>query len=192
MYCNCPKGADTVNNNDKKHKKPIIFYYLAALAVLLLLNAIVFPQYLNNTFTEVDYSTFQSMVRSHSVTQAVVENNAVRFIAVDKDGNRSNYKTNIVTNSELSALLDENGVRYGQDLPEEMSPLLSVLLSWILPIGMMIFFGRMLSRRIGGMNTMSFGKSGAKIYAEDETGKTFADVAGADEERRSWRRSLTS
>ncbi len=181
MYCNCPKGADTVNNNDKKHKKPIIFYYLAALAVLLLLNAIVFPQYLNNTFTEVDYSTFQSMVRSHSVTQAVVENNAVRFIAVDKDGNRSNYKTNIVTNSELSALLDENGVRYGQDLPEEMSPLLSVLLSWILPIGMMIFFGRMLSRRIGGMNTMSFGKSGAKIYAEDETGKTFADVAGEDE-----------
>ncbi|MCH5188231.1 MAG: ATP-dependent zinc metalloprotease FtsH [Oscillospiraceae bacterium] len=170
-----------MNTNGKKPKKPLIFYYLIAAAVLLLLNLTIVPQYMGRQFKEVDYGTFLSMVDGGSVKQAVVENNTVRFIAEDENGNNINYKANIVSNSDLSNRLYEAGVRYGQDVPEEMNPMLALLLSWILPLAVLLIVGRMISRRMGGMNTMSFGKSGAKIYAEDQTGKTFADVAGEDE-----------
>ncbi|MGN1097494.1 MAG: ATP-dependent zinc metalloprotease FtsH [Clostridia bacterium] len=175
-----------MNNSPKKPKKPLIFYYLIALGVLMLLNAIVFPQYLNNNFQEVDYGTFLQMVDSGQVTQAVVEENTVRFIATDSDGINHNYKTNIVNNSDLSNRLYDAGVRYGQDVPKEINPLLSFLISWIVPLAFFVIIGQLLSRRMGG-NAMSFGKSGAKIYAENETGKTFADVAGEDEAKEALR-----
>lgn len=170
-----------MNTSGKKPKKPLIFYYLIAMGVLLLLNAIVFPQYLSNQFMEIDYGSFLQMVDSGYVKQAVVDDNEVRFIAEDENGTAHNYKTNIVSNSDLSNRLYEAGVKYGQDVPKELNPIVSVLLSWILPLVILIFIGQMLSKKMGGMNAMSFGKSGAKIYAEDETGKTFADVAGEDE-----------
>ncbi len=170
-----------MNNKPKKPKKPIVFYYLIALAVLMVLNALVFPQYLSSSLEEVDYGTFLKMVDEGKVISAVVETDQVRFEAVDDDGRKHIYQSNIVANTELSDRLYNAGVKYGQDLPKEINPIFSFILSWILPIVMLVFIGQLLSRRMGGMNAMSFGKSGAKIYAENETGKTFADVAGEDE-----------
>ncbi len=167
--------------NSKTPKKPIIFYYLIAMAVLMILNTLVFPHYLDNQFSEIDYGSFLKMVDSGQVSQAVVDDSEVRFVAEGSDGVKRNYKTNIVSNSDLSNKLYEAGVSYAQDLPKEINPILSIIISWVLPIIIFIFIGQMLSRKMGGMNAMSFGKSGAKIYAEDETGKTFADVAGEDE-----------
>ena len=170
-----------MNNKPKKPKKPIVFYYLIALAVLMVLNALVFPQYMSSSLEEVDYGTFLQMVDEGKVISAVVETDQVRFEAVDDDGRKHIYQSNIVANTELSDRLYNAGVKYGQDLPKEINPIFSFILSWILPIVMLVFIGQLLSRRMGGMNAMSFGKSGAKIYAENETGKTFADVAGEDE-----------
>ncbi len=169
------------NNKSKKPKKPIIFYYLIALAVLMVLNAVVFPQYLKSGIEEVDYGTFLKWVDEGKVTKAQVDADTVRFEARDGDGPVRVYQSNIVANNELSEKLYDAGVKYSQDLPKEINPILSFVISWILPLVMLVFIGQLLSRRMGGMNAMSFGKSGAKIYAENETGKTFADVAGEDE-----------
>ena len=170
-----------MNNRSKKPKKPIIFYYLIALGVLMLLNALVFPQYLNSNIEEVNYSSFIQMLEDGSVTSAKVGEEQVQFVTVDDNGNKHNYKTNRVEHPELVNLMIEKNVEFTQDLPREINPFFSFIISWILPIIMLVFIGQLLSRRMGGMNTMSFGKSGAKIYAESETGKTFADVAGEDE-----------
>ena len=170
-----------MNNRSKKPKKPIIFYYLIALGVLMLLNALVFPQYLNSNIEEVNYSSFIQMLEDGNVTSAKVGEEQVQFVTVDDDGNKHNYKTNRVEHPELVNLMIEKNVEFTQDLPREINPFFSFIISWILPIIMLVFIGQLLSRRMGGMNTMSFGKSGAKIYAESETGKTFADVAGEDE-----------
>ncbi len=171
-----------MNTSGKKPKKSLIFYYLIAIIVILLLNYAVFPHLMKNQFTEINYNEFLQMVDGGLVKQAVMDDTEVRFIAEDENGEVHNYKTNIVVNSDLSDRLYKAGVIYGQDVPEELNPFISFILSWIFPIAIFIFLGQFLSRKMGGgMNAMSFGKSGAKIYAEDETGKTFADVAGEDE-----------
>ncbi len=179
-----------MNNQKKpnKNRKPIIFYYLIALAVLMVLNAIVFPQYMGDTFEKVGYSEFWQMLEDGKVTKAVVDSTQVKFEAQDENGTNHYYKANIVTNSDLLNKLTEEGVKdFSQDVPKEINPVISFLLSWILPLGMLLLIGQLLSRKMGGMNAMSFGKSGAKIYAENETGKTFADVAGEDEAKEALR-----
>ena len=153
----------------------------------MLLNAIVFPQYLNSNIEEVNYSSFIQMLEEGNVTSAKVGEEQVQFVAVDDDGHKHNYKTNRVEHPELVNLMIEKNVEFTQDLPREINPIFSFVISWILPIIMLVFIGQLLSRRMGGMNTMSFGKSGAKIYAESETGKTFADVAGEDEAKEALR-----
>ena len=134
------------------------------------------------------YNTFLEMVDEGIVTQVEMEeeNNRILFVT-EEDGRTRYYKTGIFPDEGLRERLEEADVEFGADIPTQNSPLLSFLLTWILP--MIIFFGagqllfRMMQKRGGNMpgNAMSFGKSNAKIYAETETGKTFADVAGQDE-----------
>ena len=162
---------------DKPNKKPLYYYYVIAILVVMLLNALLFPSILQSGVKQVGYNTFLEMEE---------ENDRILFVT-EEDGRTRYYKTGIFPDEGLRERLEEADVEFGADIPTQNSPLLSFLLTWILP--MIIFFGagqllfRMMQKRGGNMpgNAMSFGKSNAKIYAETETGKTFADVAGQDE-----------
>ena len=173
---------------DKPNKKPLYYYYVIAILVVMLLNALLFSSILQSGVKQVGYNTFLEMVDEGIVTQVEMEeeNNRILFVT-EEDGRTRYYKTGIFPDEGLRERLEEADVEFGADIPTQNSPLLSFLLTWILP--MIIFFGagqllfRMMQKRGGNMpgNAMSFGKSNAKIYAETETGKTFADVAGQDE-----------
>lgn len=173
---------------DKPNKKPLYYYYVIAILVVMLLNALLFPSILHSGVKQVGYNTFLEMVDEGIVTQVEMEEENDRILFVtEEDGRTRYYKTGIFPDEGLRERLEEADVEFGADIPTQNSPLLSFLLTWILP--MIIFFGagqllfRMMQKRGGNMpgNAMSFGKSNAKIYAETETGKTFADVAGQDE-----------
>ncbi len=168
----------------KTPKKPLIYYACIALVVLIFLNALVFPMF-STQITEVDYSTFLTQVQNHQVTKAEVSDTQIAFIVPDENGRDNYYVTGRMEDPDLTQTLFDAGVEFGKVIPQESSPLLSFLLSWILPT--LIFFGigvllmRSLQKKAGGQNAMTFGKSNAKIYVSAQTGKTFADVAGQDE-----------
>ena len=171
----------------KNPNRPLIVYYIIALVVVMLLNALLFPQIERYSVKQVDYSEFLSMLDDGKVKSVEINDTQIAFTPVEQiqDGKATYYTTNRVTaDDKLVERLLAAGVEFGQVVPEEMSPIISFLVSWVLPL--VIFYGlgsfmfRKMSQRMGG-NTMSFGKSNAKIYVEAQTGKTFDDVAGEDE-----------
>ena len=177
-----------------KHKprRNIAFYYVIALLVLILLNALLFPSMLQRQVTEVGYNDFLNMVDNGQVQEVAYEsdNEQIIFIATDSSGQEQIYKTGIFPDIDLvNRLLDaEPEIKFSNEIPTQNSPLLSFFLTWILPMVLIfgigsLFYSYMIKKMTNGngMPSMSFGKSGAKIYAETETGKTFADVAGQDE-----------
>ena len=177
-----------------KHKprRNIAFYYVIALLVLILLNALLFPSMLQRQVTEVGYNDFLNMVDNGQVQEVAYEsdNEQIIFIATDSSGQEQIYKTGIFPDIDLvNRLLDaEPEIKFTNEIPTQNSPLLSFFLTWILPMVLIfgigsLFYSYMIKKMTNGngMPSMSFGKSGAKIYAETETGKTFADVAGQDE-----------
>ena len=177
-----------------KHKprRNIAFYYVIALLVLILLNALLFPSMLQRQVTEVGYNDFLNMVDNGQVQEVAYEsdNEQIIFIATDSSGQEQIYKTGIFPDIDLvNRLLDaEPEIKFSNEIPTQNSPLLSFFLTWILPMVLIfgigsLFYSSMIKKMTNGngMLSMSFGKSGAKIYAETETGKTFADVAGQDE-----------
>ena len=171
---------------NKTPKKPFIYYYLIALLVIFLLNVFLFPNMLAYRVTEVGYSDFLSMVSGGSVRRVAREDDMIVFTAVDESGKEAIYKTGLWPDENLTErLLSAGNVTFAAEIPTQASPLMSFLISWIAPVFFFVLIGQLLGRymqkRMGGMNAMSFGKSGAKIYAEDQTGVTFADVAGEDE-----------
>ena len=175
----------------KPPKKPIIFYYLLALVALLLLNAFLFPSLTRGTIKEVNYSEFLQMLRDGQVQEVQVEQDVILF--VDNAERPQIYETGRMEDPELVDRLEEAksqyGLEYGQVVVEEMSPLMSFLLTWVLPIGVMVLLGQLLTRLMlkkmgtGGVGgpAMTFGKSNAKVYVPSTTGIKFADVAGEDE-----------
>ena len=171
----------------KNPNRPLIVYYIIALVVVMLLNALLFPQIERYSVKQVDYSEFLSMLEDGKVKSVEINDTQIAFTPVEQiqDGKATYYTTNRVTaDDKLVERLLAAGVEFGQVVPEEMSPIISFLVTWVLPL--VIFYGlgsfmfRKMSQRMGG-NTMSFGKSNAKIYVEAQTGKTFDDVAGEDE-----------
>ena len=178
--------------DNKKPRRSIIYYYVITLLVLILLNALLFPSLLQRQVTEVGYNQFLDMVENGQVEQIAYEseNEQIVFIATDENGNEMVYKTGIFPDLNLVDRLEEapNNITYTNEIPTQNSPLLSFFLTWILPMVLIfgigsLFYSYMINKMTNGngMPSMSFGKSGAKIYAETETGKTFADVAGQDE-----------
>lgn len=167
-------------------KRPLIFYYAVTLLVLMLLNWLLVPMIAQRQVVEVGYDEFISMLDAGKV-QTVAYNqpeSQIVFEATGENGKTGIYKTGIFPDPELYDRLDEANVKFAAEIPTQTSPLLSILLSYALPIILIVVFGQWLSKKMMksmGGNAMSFGKSGAKIYAETETGKTFADVAGQDE-----------
>lgn len=170
----------------KTPKKPLIFYYFVAMMALMLLNALVFPHLLRGQITEVDYGTFLSRVESGSVSRVEVEENQIAFIAKDDNGKDAVYITGRMDDPGLvERLYEKGGIVFSEVIPQQNSPLLNFILTWILPVVFFVLIGQLLMRfmqkRMGGMNAMQFGKSNAKVYVQAQTGKTFDDVAGEDE-----------
>ncbi len=169
-------------------KKPLIYYCTVALVVLLLLNIFVFPLIFENQVAEVGYNDFLAMVDAGEVEEVARDDSAktITFTArTGKDGRLRYYQTGIWPDDTLLTRLESANVKFASSIPTQASPLLTILISWVLPILIFSFIGKLIMGRMtnGGAigNAMSFGKANAKIYVEAQTGKTFADVAGEDE-----------
>ncbi|WP_370867180.1 ATP-dependent zinc metalloprotease FtsH [Anaerotruncus sp. DFI.9.16] len=170
-------------------KKPLLYYVVMVMLVMMLLNIFVFPLLLQPRVTEVDYGTFMSDVEAGKVTEANLDDGYVYYaIPNEKNPKQTDlYMTGQMPNDTgLVDRLYEKGVKFSNIVPEKASPLMSFLLTWILPLAVFAligqFFMRSMQKRMGGGgNAMTFGKSNAKIYVQAQTGKTFKDVAGEDE-----------
>ena len=174
------------NKGQKSPKRPLIFYYAVTLIVLMLLNWLFFPSLLSRQVTEVGYDELVSMVDDGKVETVSYDSqdHEIVFEAKDDTGTTALYKTGIFPDDALVDRLLKGNVKFAAEIPTQASPLVSMLVSYIVPIVLIIAVGQWLQKKMMknmGGNMMSFGKSGAKIYAENETGKTFADVAGQDE-----------
>ena len=175
---------------DEEPKKPSrkswLYYYFVVLIITMLLNTFVFPFFFGRQVHEVTYDEFLTMVDQGQVEWVVMGDHQINFGGQDEKGREGLYKTGLWPDDGLTDRLTGAGVAFRQEIPTQASPILSIFTSWIMPILMFVVIGQLLSRmmmkRMGGMgNAMTFGKSNAKIYAETETGKTFADVAGQEE-----------
>ena len=172
-------------NEVKKPKKPLIFYYSIALAILLLFNLIAVPWFAERQIKEVDYGTFMTMTEEKNIGQVDVQKNQIVF--TDKE-NSLIYKTGVMDDPGLIERLHNSDAVFSSEIIEETSPLLSFLLTWILPIVIFFVLGQIMTRQLmkkagGGQNSMMFnmGKSNAKVYVKSSNGIKFSDVAGEDE-----------
>ena len=169
----------------KNPKKPLIYYYLIVLAVLLVMNCLLTPLLLQSNVKSVDYGAFVTALSEGKIAQVELQDQSIAYTSSDPN-DHTVYTTTQVGDLKLVDRLLEAGVKFDKVYPKEMNPILSFLLTWVLPIVVFVVIGQLLSRAMmkkmgGGPGAMSFGKSNAKIYVAAETGKTFADVAGQDE-----------
>lgn len=169
---------------EKSPKKPLIYYYALVLLALMLLNMFVFPSVMQRE-TEVDYSTFLQQLDAGEIQEVQVDDNQIVYIAKDQEGKDAVYITGRMDDPDLTSRLEGKGVTFSREIPRENSPLTNFLMTWVLPMLLMVLLGQMMvksmQKRMGGANAMTFGKSNAKIYVKAQTGKTFRDVAGQDE-----------
>ena len=177
-------------NEVKRPQKPLIYYYGIILLILLLFNLLALPRITQRQVVEVDYGTFMSMTESGEVGRAEIQEQENRILFTNKE-ETTVYKTAMVEDPDLTERLHDAGVPfYGQEIQQE-SPILSFLLTWILPLVVFIAIGQFMSKKLmdraGGANAMSFGfgKSNAKIYVKSSEGIKFSDVAGEDEAKES-------
>ena len=172
----------------KSPKKPLIFYYGVVLAVLLVFNMIISPLLLERQVTEVDYGTFMRMIDDKDIGEVQMDDSEILFS--NKAGDAV-YKTVALQDSTLVQRLYEAGAKFSGTVEKTMSPLLSLLLTGVLPLLVFVALGQFLSRKLieqaGGKNAMSFGmgKSNAKVYVQSSQGIHFSDVAGEDEAKES-------
>ena len=168
----------------KPPRKPLFYYYGIALVVLLLINFLLVPLVARHAVQEVDYGTFMTMTENKEIGKVEVEDNQIIF--TNKDGSKI-YKTGPMNDPELTQRLYDAGAEFTRDIVEQTSPLLSVVLTWVLPIVLFIAVGQLMAKKLtdraGGPGSMMFGagKSNAKIYVQSSQGIRFADVAGEDE-----------
>ena len=172
-------------NNTPKPKKTFIFYYMIVMIIVMILNVCLIPWMAEKSVMEVSYSQFLDMVDAGQVTEVQQSTEQITFYATGENGRAGIYKTGPWQDDMLTERLRKAGVEFGEPIVQRPSIFLSILMTWIVPIVMFVVIGQLMGRaiqkRMGGTNAMTFGKSNAKIYAESETGKTFADVAGQEE-----------
>lgn len=172
-------------NEIKKEKKPFIYYYGIVLVMLILFNLIAMPYIAERQIKEVDYGTFMTMTEQGEIEKVEIQDNRILFI----DKSEENiYKTGLIDDPGLVERLHNSGVAFASEIVEEASPIMSFLLSWILPIIIFFGIGQLISRKLMkktgvGNNSMMFnlGKSNAKVYVKSSNGIKFSDVAGEDE-----------
>lgn len=184
-------GLKDDNNSGNKKNKSFMYYYGIVLILMVIFNALTVPWIQSKSMTEVPYSTFLEMVDQGKVQAVAKTETEIQFKSdtgkKDWEGKPvlQVYKTGPWPDDTLMERLVSHNVQFEKAIVVQMSPMISFLLTWIIPILIFVFLGNFLSKqlqkRMGGGNAMSFGKSNAKIYAESETGKTFQDVAGQEE-----------
>ena len=170
-------------NEIKKPKKPLIFYYGIVMLALLLVNLFIMPWMARRQIQEVDYGTFMTMTENGELGEVEIESNQILF--TDKDMTQI-YKTGPIEDPGLVERLHAANVTFSSEIIEQTSPLLSILLSWVLPIAVFIGIGQFMSKKLmdrAGGNSMMFnmGKSNAKVYVKSSDGIRFSDVEGVDE-----------
>ena len=171
-------------NEVKKPKKPLIYYYGIVLVALLLFNFLAVPWLSQRQVKEVDYGTFMTMTEEKQVGKVEVQDNQILF--TDKE-EKQVYKTGLMTDPDLVNRLKASGAEFSSEIQEQMSPVLTFLLTWLVPILFFVGIGQLMSKRMmskfNGPNSMLFGgkNSGAKVYVKSADGIKFADVAGEDE-----------
>lgn len=169
-------------NEVKNPKRPMYYYYGIVLIVLLLLNMFLMPSINNRQVQEVDYGTFMQMTEDHEIGKVEVQSNQIVF--TNKDETQI-YKTGLMDDPNLTERLYDSGAKFSSDIVEQMSPLMSFIVSWGIPLLIFIALGQWMSKKFmkGSGNSMMFGmgKSNAKIYVKSTEGIRFSDVAGEDE-----------
>ncbi len=178
------------NKNNNKKKRPLFFYYLIALAVILILNFAVFPSLYQTQVERVGYGDFIEMLENDELKEVELNYSDSTITFGDKSNPEKYYETGMISDYKLvDRLLDSGITEFSSAIIEEMNPIVSALLSWVIPIVIIMILGQILMRSLtsgmgggGGLGgAMSFGKSNAKIYVQSETGIKFKDVAGEDE-----------
>lgn len=178
-----------------KQKKPLYRYYMIILIVIMTLNLIVFPMFQQSKLETTNYSDFLNKIEEKKIDTVQIENHNI-FYTLKKDAIDKTYKTGVMNDSDLVNRLDKSGAKFGQVYQEQMNPILSSLISFFLPLIIFWAFGawmfKRMQKKMGGDDQMSFsqgsgfglgnlGKSNAKVYVGEQTGKTFKDVAGQEE-----------
>lgn len=167
----------------KPQKRSALYYYTVIIIVVMFLNALIFPSLMDKKMVEIDYGKFLTMLDTGKVKSVEIENNRIA-INPSSSKDKNIYITGRMDDLELVDRLKNAKVEFTKVIPKENSPLLSILLTWIIPIGILMLFGNLMmksmQKRMGG-NAMQFGKSNAKMYVSAQSGKRFNDVAGQDE-----------
>ena len=167
-----------------KNKKPLIYYYFVMLIALMAFNLFVTPMIQNQRIKEVGYSDLIAALDEKQVDEVEVDNQTGKIAYTIKDNKKNVFVTGIMPNdTTLTERLEQSGAQYTAVIPQQNSFLMDMLM-WLVPIIIILGVGQLFSKQLAkkmGANTMTFGKSSAKIYVSAETGKTFQDVAGQDE-----------
>lgn len=173
----------------KSPKKPLIYYYSIILLIVLLFNLIVSPLLMKNQVTEVDYGTFMRMIEEKNIGEVEVEDDEILFTDKDK---QQVYTTGAMDDPTLTQRLYDSGATFTKEIQKTMSPVLSFVLTAVLPLVIFIAIGQYMGKKLvesaGGKNSLMFGgtgKSGAKVYVQSTQGIHFEDVAGEDEAKES-------
>ena len=171
-------------NQNKPPRRSFLYYYGLIMLVLMLLNIFVFPSVMDKT-VEVRYDEFLTSLDAEEIDEVYVTTNNEVMYTLKNDSKGVVHKTGLMPGDNITERLAGTDTRYSSEIQTQASPLLDFLLTWIAPFVVLVFIGQIMGRammkRMGGSNAMTFGKSNAKIYAESETGKNFADVAGQEE-----------
>ena len=178
-----------------KQKKPLYRYYMIILIVIMALNLIVLPMFQQSKLETTNYSDFLNKIEEKKIDTVQIEDHNI-YYTLKKDATDKTYKTGVMNDSDLVNRLDKSGAKFGQVYQEQMNPILSSLISFFLPLIIFWAFGswmfKRMQKKMGGDDQMSFsqgsgfglgnlGKSNAKVYVGEQTGKTFKDVAGQEE-----------
>lgn len=178
-----------------KQKKPLYRYYTIILIVIMALNFIIFPMFQQSKLETTNYSGFLNKIEEKKIDTVQIEDHNI-YYTLKKDSTDKTYKTGVMNDSDLVNRLDKSGAKFGQVYQEQMNPILSSLISFFLPLIIFWAFGswmfKRMQKKMGGDDQMSFsqgsgfglgnlGKSNAKVYVGEQTGKTFKDVAGQEE-----------
>lgn len=173
----------------KSPKKPLIFYYGIALLVIVLFNVIVSPLLIKARVVEVDYGTFMSMIEQKKIGNVEVKNDQIIF--TEKDNEKVIYKTGAMNDPTLTQRLYDSGAKFSKDIETTTSPIVSFLLTFVLPLLIFIGLGQYMAKKLmeqaGGKDSLAFGfgKSNVKVYVPSTQGIHFSDVAGEDEAKES-------
>ena len=186
------KEGDAMQEVKQPNKKPFIFYYLIALVAIMLINSLLVPQIVQRAVKEVDYNTFMQMTYDKQIDEVQVQDNQIVFTAKD---DKTIYKTGLMDDPDRTQRLYDSGAKFSSEIVEEASPVLSFLISWLLPLIIIIGFGQLMYRQMAkkaGGDSMMFGmggmgKSNAKVYVKSSNGIKFTDVAGEDEAKENLR-----